>query len=80
MTPDLKPRFPGKKLVMVITHDDPESDDMAALLEEQLKSVFVDKLGYDVIGVINYRCGRNSSSAREDPEVIMQARELGRLL
>ena len=80
MTPDLKPRFPGKKLVMVITHDDPESDDMAALLEEQLKSVFVDKLGYDVIGVINYRCGRNSNSAREDPEVIMLARELGRLL
>ena len=63
-----------------IIHDDPESDDMAALLEEQLKSVFVDKLGYDVIGVINYRCGRNSNSAREDPEVIMQARELGRLL
>ena len=80
MTPDLKPRFPGKKLVMVITHDDPESDRMADLLEEQLKSVFEKNLGYDLVGVINYRCDRNRNSAREDADVIAKAKELGKLL
>jgi len=80
MTQDLKPRFPGKKLVMVITHDDLGSDDMAKLVESQLEDVFVNKLGYEVVGVINYRCDRNFNSARDDPEVLARARELGRLL
>lgn len=80
MTEDLKPRFPGKKLVMVITHDDPGSDDMAKLVEEQLKSVFVKNLGYEVVGVINYRCDRDFNSARDDAEVLSRARELGKLL
>ncbi len=80
MDPELKPRFPGKKLVMMITHDDPDSDDMARLVEEQLKSVFVKNLGYEVVGVINYRCDRNFNSAKEDADVIKRARELGKLL
>lgn len=78
MTTDLKPRFPGKKLVMVITHDDPDSDEQAKLVEDQLSSIFVDKLGYDVVGVVNYRCNRDFNSAKHDQIIMNVARELGK--
>jgi len=80
MTPDLKPRYPGKKLVMVITHDDAESDGMAKLVEDQLTQVFVNNLGYDLVGVINYRCDRKFNSAQQDKEVLAKAIQLGKLI
>lgn len=80
MTLDIKPKFPGKKLVLIITHDDANSDADAELLERQMTKIFTERLGYDLVGVINYRCDRNRISAIEDSEVLAKARALGKSL
>ena len=74
----LKPRFPGKKLVMIITHDGP--DDMAKMVENQLRDVFTNNLGYEVVGIINYRCDRDMKKASKDLEILDFARSLGKKL
>ncbi len=80
MTADLKPRYPGKKLVMVITHDDVESDDKALMVQRQLEDVFVNNLGYELVGAINYCCHREFDHASQDEEVLNKALALGKLL
>lgn len=80
MTADLKPRYPGKKLVMVITHDDVESDEKALLVQRQLEDVFVNNLGYEIVGVINYCCNREFDHASRDEGILNEALALGKLL
>lgn len=77
MKDDLTPRFPGKKLVIVLTHDDENGDDMANLVEAQLEDVFVNKLGCELVGSIVYRCDRLRNSAVSDPGILAYARSLG---
>lgn len=80
MTADLKPRYPGKKLVMVITHDDVESNEKALLVQKQLEDVFTNDLGYEIIGVINYCCHREFDHASRDEKTLDEALSLGKLL
>lgn len=80
MTPDLKPRYPGKKLVIILTHDDKECDGIADMVMVQLKDVFERKLGFNIIGTINYRCDRNCNSAASDKELLDYATNLGKQL
>ncbi len=80
MDDGLNPRFPGKKLVIILTHDDESGDEMAQLVEKQLRDVFSNKLGYNIVGVINYRCDRDRNSAISDSQILEYARNLGKLL
>ena len=80
MTADLEPRYPGKKLAMIITHDDAESNDKALLVQRQLEDVFVNNLGYEIVGVINYCCNREFDHASRDDKTLNEALALGKLL
>lgn len=80
MTPDLQPRYPGKKLVIILTHDDKDCDGIADMVMVQLKDVFERKLGYDIVGAIEYRCDRDRNSVASDKELLAYAAELGKQL
>jgi len=80
MNGDLTPRYSGKKLVLIMTHDDPKYDDRAKGLEDYMVSMFKDNLGYEITGVINYTCNREKDAVIHDPEVLEKARSFGKLL
>ena len=46
----------------------------------QLKDVFERKLGFNIIGTINYRCDRNCNSAASDKELLDYVTNLGKQL
>ena len=80
MDADWKPRYPGKKLIIVMTYDGREKESMVKLVESQLRPVFEKNLGFEIKGFLSYRCNHGINSAAGDQAMINLAKKMGETL
>lgn|GEM_PF-4645631 len=72
-----KPKYPGKKLVLIITYDKNESADVVSVVEAQMRDLFSNVLGFDLKGFLIYKCEHDVIAAANDVAMINLSKKIG---
>ena len=77
---ELKPKYPGKKLILVMTYDNFESDSVVQSVKHDLEETFCRDLGFEIDGFITYKCEHNVNTVANDIAMLHAARKYGKSL
>ena len=77
---DLKPKYPGKKLILVMTYDNIELDSVVQSIKHNLEETFCKDLGFKIDGFITYKCEHNVNTVANDIATLNDARKYGESL
>ncbi len=77
---NMVPRYPGKKLIMVMTYDEKESEHTVDLVKKQMTAVFTENFGFKAEGFISYKCEHKLNTVINDKATLNAARKIGESL